>query len=108
MRIALSGAGGFLGSHLAERLIVEGHAVRALLRSDNAPSRAPSVWRSPRSTPERDGLVADCEIVFHAAGLVTGVVDHSRARRDLGYDPAVVVREGVERTARWYEQAGWL
>ncbi len=36
------------------------------------------------------------------------VVDHSRARRDLGYDPAVGVREGVERTARWYEQAGWL
>ena len=36
------------------------------------------------------------------------VVDHSRARRDLGYDPAVAVRDGVERTARWYQQAGWL
>ncbi len=36
------------------------------------------------------------------------VVDHSRAARDLGYDPAVGVREGVERTARWYQHAGWL
>jgi nucleoside-diphosphate-sugar epimerase len=70
MRVALSGAGGFLGSRLAERLLVEGGAARV-------PAR-------PR------------------------VVDHSRARRDLGYDPAIGVREGVERTARWYEQAGWL
>jgi nucleoside-diphosphate-sugar epimerase len=36
------------------------------------------------------------------------IVDHSRAARDLGYDPAVGVRDGVERTARWYQQAGWL
>jgi len=36
------------------------------------------------------------------------VVDDSRARRDLGYRPTVSVREGVERTARWYREAGWL
>jgi nucleoside-diphosphate-sugar epimerase len=36
------------------------------------------------------------------------VVDDARARGDLGYCPAVSVREGVERTARWYRGAGWL
>jgi hypothetical protein len=36
------------------------------------------------------------------------VVDHSRVRRNLGYDPTVDVREAVERTARRHEQAGWL
>ena len=39
MRIAVSGAGGFLGSRLAERLVVEGHAVRALARPGNVPRR---------------------------------------------------------------------
>ncbi|MET0152097.1 MAG: NAD-dependent epimerase/dehydratase family protein [Candidatus Binatia bacterium] len=161
MRIAVSGAGGFLGSRLAERLVVESHALRALVRP-GMPQ-----WLRKRGakllvgdTTERasqHALVAGCEIVFHAAGLVaevaasestsgrvnvagteglaqaaidagarrivfmsltsvhapaffrnSRVVDHSRAWRDLGYDPAVGVREGVERTARWYEQAGWL
>jgi nucleoside-diphosphate-sugar epimerase len=36
------------------------------------------------------------------------VVDHSRARSDLGYRPQVAVREGIRRTARWYRDAGWL
>ncbi|HUG52237.1 MAG TPA: NAD(P)-dependent oxidoreductase [Vicinamibacteria bacterium] len=31
-----------------------------------------------------------------------------KARRLLGYEPAVDVEEGIERTARWYRQAGWL
>lgn len=31
-----------------------------------------------------------------------------KARRVLGYAPAVDVEEGVARTAAWYRQAGWL
>jgi nucleoside-diphosphate-sugar epimerase len=53
----------------------------------------------------RDPPVAPKRLTFFRDGRV---VDHSRARRDLGYDPAVGVRDGVERTARWYQQAGWL
>jgi nucleoside-diphosphate-sugar epimerase len=36
------------------------------------------------------------------------VVDNTRARADLGYEPAVGVREGIRETARWYREAGWL
>ena len=36
------------------------------------------------------------------------VVDNERARRDLGYEPAVRIQEGVRETARWYREAGWL
>jgi nucleoside-diphosphate-sugar epimerase len=53
----------------------------------------------------REPPVAPKRLAFFRNGRV---VDHSRARRDLGYDPAVGVRDGVERTARWYQQAGWL
>jgi len=53
----------------------------------------------------REPPVAPKRLAFFRNGRV---VDHSRARRDLGYDPAVGVREGVQRTALWYQQAGWL
>ena len=34
--------------------------------------------------------------------------DISRARDELGYAPAVGLRDGVRRTLEWYKQAGWL
>lgn len=34
--------------------------------------------------------------------------DISRARAELGYAPAVGVREGAGRTLDWYKKAGWL
>ena len=36
------------------------------------------------------------------------VVDHSRARAELGYTPTVGIREGISSTAQWYREAGWL
>ena len=34
--------------------------------------------------------------------------DISRARQELGYAPAVGLREGIRRTLQWYRDAGWL
>jgi nucleoside-diphosphate-sugar epimerase len=34
--------------------------------------------------------------------------DISRARAELGYAPAVGLREGIRRTLAWYRQVGWL
>lgn len=34
--------------------------------------------------------------------------DISRARRELGYAPAVGLRDGIARTLRWYRQEGWI
>ena len=34
--------------------------------------------------------------------------DIARARRELGYAPAVGLREGIGRTLRWYRQEGWI
>jgi dihydroflavonol-4-reductase len=34
--------------------------------------------------------------------------DISRARRELGYSPAVTLRAGIGRTLAWYREAGWI
>jgi len=34
--------------------------------------------------------------------------DISRARQELGYAPAVGLRDGIGRTLAWYRQEGWL
>jgi nucleoside-diphosphate-sugar epimerase len=34
--------------------------------------------------------------------------DISRARSELGYAPAVSLREGIRRTLAWYRQQSWI
>jgi nucleoside-diphosphate-sugar epimerase len=34
--------------------------------------------------------------------------DITRARAELGYAPAVTLREGIRRTLAWYRQEGWI
>jgi nucleoside-diphosphate-sugar epimerase len=104
VRIAVSGAGGFLGSRLAERLIVEGHTVRALVRSGNVPrwlgeQGAELLLGDITDGACRRALVAGCEIVFHAAGLVTEV-----AASESEYERVNV--EGTERLAQAAIDAG--
>ncbi len=36
------------------------------------------------------------------------VCDGSRARRELGFEPARTLKEGIEDTLAWYKDAGWL
>ncbi len=34
--------------------------------------------------------------------------DITRARRELGYDPQVSLKDGIARTLDWYRREGWL
>lgn len=34
--------------------------------------------------------------------------DITRARREIGYAPAVTLRDGISRTLAWYRQHGWI
>ncbi len=99
--VLVTGAGGFIGSHLAERLVDEGARVRALVHYN-----ASGTWgwldRSPRAAEmdvvagdlgDRDSVrraVKGCEIVFHLGALIA--IPYS-------YDaPASYVRTNVEGT----------
>ena len=65
MRVLVTGGGGFLGSHLAERLERDGHRVFAARRRDYDLTRADDTQR----------LFADArpELVFHLAAEVGGI-----------------------------------
>jgi len=76
MKVLVTGGTGFLGSHIAEALIADGHAVRALVR-ENSDTRFLSslkgvefVHGAVEDAPSVDRAMAGIEAVIHAAGLV--------------------------------------
>lgn len=75
MKIFLTGGTGFLGSHVAEKLVEDGHEVRALVRksSKTAHLEALGVERVEASLETGEGLaeaLEGCEGVIHCAGIV--------------------------------------
>ena len=78
MKVLVTGAGGFLGSHVVERLRHDGHAVRALVRAANAPRELAELGAEIRigdvtDAASRTDACRGCDAVVHAAGLVTEV-----------------------------------
>ncbi len=119
-RVLVTGAGGFIGSHLVERLARDGHDVRAMVHYNALGLRG---WldRLPAGVPQNVDIVAgdirdelcvreasrERDVVFHLAALisipysyvaprsyidtnVTGTLNVVQAARDLGVGRVVV------------------
>jgi uncharacterized protein YbjT (DUF2867 family) len=75
MRIFLTGSTGFVGRHMLQRLLAEGHTVRALVRE---PARAAAPGQSgvefvPGDVVEGAGLdqgMKGCDAVIHLVGII--------------------------------------
>jgi UDP-glucose 4-epimerase len=98
VQLAVTGGGGFIGSHVVDRLVRAGHDVRVI---DVQPR-----WRNPGATYlevdlfDQAGLgaaVADRAAVFHLAGASNV--------NEVAADPVWAVRLNVEGTARVLEAA---
>lgn len=75
MRLLITGATGFVGSHLVRRCVADGHAVRILRRETarlDALGNAPytEVIGDITDPVAVDHAVAGCEIVLHSAALI--------------------------------------
>lgn len=92
MRILLTGATGFLGSHVARALVVAGHAVRALARPQSSRAILSDV-------PELEWVAGDlldagslraaaagCEAVVHAAAMVDFAPRHAARQREINVE----------------------
>ncbi len=76
MRVFLTGGTGLVGSHVAERLVREGHAVRALVRRAGEASHlrdlgAELVEGDVTDASTFAGAVRGCEALVHSAAAVT-------------------------------------
>lgn len=76
MRILVTGASGFIGSHLVAKLVAEGHTVRTFGRSRNLPAQWAElgIEHSSGEITDREAVtraLEDRELVFHLAGLVS-------------------------------------
>jgi nucleoside-diphosphate-sugar epimerase len=109
MHWAISGGAGFLGLHLARRLLADGHQVRTLdvvPLDDAALERSVEELRGDVRDPERVGeLVAGADVVVHAAAAlpiqasrdsirsvnVGGTENVLRAARDTGAERVVFI-----------------
>jgi UDP-glucose 4-epimerase len=98
MLVAVTGGGGFIGSHVVDRLVAAGHRVQVV---DTAPR-----WRNPAASYHTVDLfdprglgsaLAGCAAVFHLAGASNV--------SQVAADPVAAVRLNVEGTARVLEAA---
>lgn len=107
MKVFLTGGTGLVGSHVAERLIREGHSVRALVRpgADAAFLRSLGVgiWEGDITRPSSlRGAMSGCEGLVHSAALVvadSGWESYRRFNIDGTENVLVAAAEqGVRRT----------
>lgn len=102
MNALVTGAGGFIGRHLVERLLRDGRTVRALVREAGRPGDWPAkvevVAGDVRDPQAMKAAAAGCETVFHLAGkahALTEVQGDEAAYRDVNAEGTRHVLEGA-------------
>lgn len=99
----VTGAGGFIGSHLVERLVKEGCNVRAVLHYDSRPDRGNLEFANAKMWQETELVSGDVRDPFFVAKAIAGadVVFHLAALIGIPYSyeaPASYISTNVQGT----------
>jgi UDP-glucose 4-epimerase len=112
MKALVTGGAGFIGSHIAQRLVSEGHTVRAYDnlstgKRENLAAFAKDVElveADVRDAPQLDYCMAGCDVVFHQAAVVSVPysVEHPQETHDVNIQGTLNVlssakKRGVKR-----------
>ncbi|MBK6519302.1 MAG: SDR family oxidoreductase [Polyangiaceae bacterium] len=112
MKILVTGGAGFIGSHIVERLVREGHEVKAYDnlssgKRENLAAVASDVElveADVRDAPQLDFYAAGCDVIFHEAAVVSVPysVEHPQETHDVNIQGTLNVlhaakRRGVKR-----------
>jgi dTDP-glucose 4,6-dehydratase len=86
-RVLVTGAGGFIGGHLVERLVRDGARVRALVRYNSRNERGTLDWFPPEMTQDVEVVLGDLRDVESVGRAVAGneVVLHLAAQIAIPY-----------------------
>ena len=117
MKALVTGGAGFIGSHLVERLLKDGHHVRVVdnfstgkesnLEAIGAVSRGVEVVRADiRDGGKLRELAQGCEVIFHEAAIVSVPysVEHPQETHDVNLQGTLNVLEAAP--PRQGEEAG--
>jgi dTDP-L-rhamnose 4-epimerase len=105
MEVLITGGAGFIGSHLVDRLVAEGHGVRVLDSLEPQVHGSSAGYRNPEAE-YIEGSVLDRELVRSALGSVSSVV-HLAAQVGVGqsmYEMERYVRDNCIGTAVLLEE----
>lgn len=112
MKVLVTGGAGFIGSHIVERLVKDGHEVVAYDnlssgKRENLAHIGPKVElieADVRDAPQLDYYMAGCDVVFHEAAVVSVPysVEHPQETHDVNIQGTLNVllaakRRGVKR-----------
>jgi UDP-glucose 4-epimerase len=95
--VAVTGGGGFIGSHVVDRLVRAGHRVRVIDADPRWRNDAARYFTSDLFSGTLDRALAGCAAVFHLAG--------ASDVNEVAADPVAAVRLNVEGTARVLQAA---
>ena len=103
MRVGVTGATGFLGSHVARRLVEGGHDVVGLRRRTSSTTVLDGVeleWRlgDLREPEAADRLVEGCELVVHAAAVISSWSGHASDHQGVNVEGTQHLVEACRRS----------
>jgi NAD dependent epimerase/dehydratase len=90
MSVAVTGAGGFIGGHVVERLVRDGARVRAMCRYNSRNERGTLDWLEPNVVAEVEVVLGELRDLESVAGAIEGseVVLHLGAQIAIPYSYA--------------------